>query len=86
MAITVNPAIEQRIQQMLEGGEYSTVDQLLASALDRLAIDAIVQSVGVEKFRKLIDEGIQSAEREPLVTPEEARAHLARVRAELIRG
>jgi Arc/MetJ-type ribon-helix-helix transcriptional regulator len=83
MTLTPTPANEERIQYLMDSGEFATVDDVLAAALDRLAVDRIVQDIGLTEFQRMIDEGWDSAENEELVTPEEARAHLARVRAEL---
>jgi len=85
MTLTPTPANEERIQYLMGSGEFATVDDVLAAALDRLAVDRIVQDIGLAEFQRMLDEGLESAENEELVTPEEARAYLARVRDELRR-
>jgi predicted transcriptional regulator len=40
----------------------------------------------LSELQAAIDEGVESADNEPLVTPEEARAHLAKVRESLARA
>jgi len=85
MTLTPTPANEERIQYLMGSGKFATVDDVLAAALDRLAVDRIVQDIGLAEFQRMLDEGLESAENEELVTPEEARAYLARVRDELRR-
>lgn len=84
MTLTVAPEVEGRIQAMMDSGAYTTVDQLLTAALERLAVDEVVESIGVAELQKIIDEGVRSAKEEPLVSPEEARAYLAKVRADWV--
>jgi len=85
MTLTPTHANEERIQYLMDSGEFATVDDVLAAALDRLAVDRIVQDIGLAEFQRMLDEGLESAENEELVTPEEARVYLARVRDELRR-
>jgi len=82
MTLTPTPANEERIQYLMDSGEFATVDDVLAAALDRLAVDRIVQEVGIARFQALIDEGWEEAERGETMSGEEVRAYLARARAE----
>jgi len=82
ITLTPTPANEERIQYLLDTGEFATVDDVLAAALDRLAVDRIVQSIGIAKFQALIDEGWEEAERGETMSGDEARAYLAKARAE----
>jgi len=83
MTLTVTPATEERIQYLLNGGEYESVDQLLSAALDRLAVDEVVQSIGLVEFQKKLDESWAAAERGEFVSSEELEAELDEWRAKV---
>ncbi len=82
MTLTPTPANEERIQYLMDSGEFATVDDVLAAALDRLAVDRIVQDIGLAEFQRMLDEGWEQAERGETMSGDEARAYLARARAE----
>jgi Arc/MetJ-type ribon-helix-helix transcriptional regulator len=86
MTLTPTPANEERIQYLMDSGEFATVDDVLAAALDRLAVDRIVQAIGLAEFQAQLDEGWEQAERGDTMSGEEARAYLAKARAERNRG
>jgi predicted transcriptional regulator len=91
MAITISPELEGRIQRVVASGRFATPEEAVAVAVTYMErelrqTDEILDQFAPGELQALIDEGIRSMETEPLVTPQEARAHLARVRAELMRG
>jgi predicted transcriptional regulator len=89
MAVTLSPELEVRLQRVVESGRYATVEQAIESVVDKLeneAIDDVLSGWTKEELDAAIEEGLESARSEPLVTPAEAREHLARLRAELARG
>ena len=80
MTLTPTAANEQRIQYLMESGEYANIDEVLAAALDRLSADKVVQETGHAEFQKMLDEGWEEAERGETVSAEEARVYLAQAR------
>jgi len=83
MTLTPAPAVEERIQDLLNTGEFNSVDEVLAAALDRLAVDRVVQSVGLAEFQRKIDEGWESAERGDTLSGEEFEAEMDAWRAKI---
>lgn len=83
MTLTPAPAVEERIQDLLDTGEFKSVDEVLAAALDRLVVDRIVQSVGLAEFQRKIDEGWEAAERGDTVSGEEFEAEMDVWRAKI---
>jgi len=86
MELTITPELESIIQREVESGRYETPQQVLENAVYRLNQDDDKLGLTAAEFQSLLDEGWEAAERGDLVTPEEARAHLAKVRSELDRG
>jgi Arc/MetJ-type ribon-helix-helix transcriptional regulator len=91
MAITLPNSIEQRIRHVVESGKFDTPEEAMEFAVNHMErelqqTDDILNQLGPGELQLLIDEGMKSLETEPLVTPQEARAHLSRLRAELMRG
>jgi len=86
MTLTPTPAVEERIQDLLDSGEFKTVDDVLTAALDRLAVDRIVQSIGLTEFQRKIDEGWEAAERGDTISGEEFEAGMDAWRARVNAG
>jgi len=87
MELTITPELESIIQREVESGRYETPQQVFENAVYKLKQDDDDKlGMTLAEFQALLDEGWEAAERGDLVTPEEARAHLAKVRSELDRG
>lgn len=68
MAMTLSPALEKRIQRMVDGG-YQDAEQVVESALDLLEETNGITSL--REMRDRIDEGWQAAERGDTISSEE---------------
>jgi antitoxin ParD1/3/4 len=81
MELTLTPELEQRIQQQLESGRFHSVAEVVSTALD--AIESFPLPAGMQQveFQRLLEEGSAAADRGETVSAEEAREHLARLRA-----
>jgi Arc/MetJ-type ribon-helix-helix transcriptional regulator len=85
MALTLSPELEGRIERVVANGRFPNVASAVEHAVHALEIDDMLDAWPACELQALIDEGLESARTEPLVTEAEARAHLAQVRAELMR-
>jgi hypothetical protein len=85
MAITISPELEVRIQRVVASGRFATPEQAVEAAMERLEIDDPLSGWSQQELQTVIDEGLWSLENEPLMTPEEVRAELAQLRADLRR-
>lgn len=83
MELTLPPELEQRIQRQLESGRFNDAVELVSTAMD--AIESFPLPLGMQQadFERLLEEGCEAADRGETVSAEEAREHLARVRAGL---
>jgi putative addiction module CopG family antidote len=92
MTVELTPEVEAMIQDELASGRFQDMSDVIATAMHALADrrdlehDYPVPPMTLAEFQAAIDEGVESADNEPLVTPEEARASLARVRQGLARA
>jgi predicted transcriptional regulator len=93
MTLTLDPALEQRLQQELAKGGYDDPAAFIAHALDeaeakRSATEPVPQEMedwlirNKEAVNRALDESFAQAERGEFYTPEEAQAMLAQRRAE----
>jgi Arc/MetJ-type ribon-helix-helix transcriptional regulator len=85
MPLTLSPELEGRIERVVANGRFPNVESAMEHAVNALEVDDRLAEWPAEELQALIDEGLESARTEPLVTEAEARAHLAQVRAELMR-
>ena len=84
MAITLDAAIEQRIQRQLDRGAYREPSELLAHALDLVEAEAVQEDWlfrNKEAINADLDRTFDQASRGEGHSPEESRALLARHRA-----
>lgn len=81
MAITLDPALEQRIQRQLDRGAFREPTELLAHALDLVEAEGDWLYQNREAIDASLDETIASAERGEGYSPEESLALLAQNRA-----
>ena len=84
MAITLDPAIEQRIQRQIDRGAFREPVELLAHALDLVEAEAVEQDwllLNKETINADLDRTFAQAERGEGHSPEESRALLAQHRA-----
>jgi putative addiction module CopG family antidote len=82
MTVTLTPQIEALVQHRIDAGEYVTAEELVADAVLQLQPDPLAGTDKAE-LQRMVEEGIWSAENEPLYTLEEVIADLARVRKDL---
>jgi putative addiction module CopG family antidote len=82
MTVTLTPQIEALVQHRIDSGEYVTAEELVADAVLQLQPDPLAGTDKAE-LQRMVEEGIWSAENEPLYTLEEVIADLARVRKDL---
>jgi Arc/MetJ-type ribon-helix-helix transcriptional regulator len=82
MELTLPPELEQRIQRQLESGRFNDAVELVSTAMD--AIESFPLPPGMQQadFERLLEEGCAAVDRGDTVSAEEAKQHLARVRAE----
>jgi Arc/MetJ-type ribon-helix-helix transcriptional regulator len=83
MELILPPELEQRIQQQLESGRFNSALELVSTALDAIESFPLPQGMQQADFERLLEEGCEAADRGETVSAEEAREHLARVRAKL---
>jgi Arc/MetJ-type ribon-helix-helix transcriptional regulator len=87
MAITLDAATEQRIQQQLDRGAYPGPDELLAHAIDLIEAEASADdwlTRNMDAINADLEETFAQAARGEGFSPEESRADLARHRASRI--
>jgi Arc/MetJ-type ribon-helix-helix transcriptional regulator len=73
MALSLDPATEQRIQRQAELGPYTDSDELVNRALDLLESQESWIARNRDAIRERLEESFAQAERGELYTPEEAR-------------
>ena len=78
MTITLSPEVEAMVQQRIDAGEYLCAEDVVTDAIVNLKTDA---GADAGELNRLVEEGIWSAQNEPLYTEEESRARLAASRA-----
>jgi Arc/MetJ-type ribon-helix-helix transcriptional regulator len=83
MGLTLTPELEQRIQRQLESGRFQSAEQLVSTALDAIESFPLPEGMDQAEFERLLDEGCAAADRGDTVSAEEAREHLAKMRAGL---
>jgi Arc/MetJ-type ribon-helix-helix transcriptional regulator len=83
MGLTLTPELEQRIQRQLESGRFHSAEQLVSTALDAIESFPLPEGMDQAEFERLLDEGCAAADRGDTVSAEEAREHLAKMRAGL---
>jgi Arc/MetJ-type ribon-helix-helix transcriptional regulator len=77
MAITLDPATEQRIQREVERGHFASPDEVVSQALDLLDAERDWMSEDRQAIHDRIEESFAAAARGETYTPEQARAILA---------
>ncbi len=80
MQLTLTPKAEALLNEQMKHGRFQTPGDLIETAL-LVFRDSTPDDIAA--LNKLIDEGLRSAEEEPLYSEQEARAYLAAVRAKL---
>jgi Arc/MetJ-type ribon-helix-helix transcriptional regulator len=83
MQLILTPELEQRIQRQLESGRFHDAVELVSTALDAIESFPLPEGMDQTEFQSLLEEGCAAADRGDTVSAEDARLHLARVRAEL---
>ena len=83
MELILTPEIQEMIQYELDSGRYETPEQVLINALVQLKERYWEPDIPLAEFQAMIDKGWDEAERGETVSAEEARAYIAKVRAEL---
>jgi len=83
MELSLPPELEQRIQRQLESGRFNDAVELVSTAMDAIESFPLPQGMQQADFERLLEEGCEAADRGETVSAEEAREHLARVRADL---
>jgi Arc/MetJ-type ribon-helix-helix transcriptional regulator len=82
MAITISPELEGRIQRVVASGRYATAEDAVEAAVQQLEFDDPLAGWSKSDLQAWIDEGLWSAENEPLLTPDEVRTPLACIKVE----
>ena len=80
MAMTLKPELEERIQQKLHEG-YASVDDVIASALDRL--EEANCGLTLTEFQAKIDVGWEAAERGDTISSKDFEAGMDEWRAKV---
>jgi len=83
MALTLTPELEGRIERVVASGSFPDVQSAMEHAVNALEADAMLDAWPAAELQRLVDEGIESARNEPLVAEDEARGHMAALRATL---
>lgn len=83
MELSLTPELERRIQQQVESGRFASAEQLISKAVDVFESWPVPEGMDQTEFERLIEEGCAEADRGETVSAEEAREHLARLRASL---
>ena len=81
MSVITDPAIEQRIEREMARGIYREPADVLHRALDLLESQEDWLSQNKEAIGELLEERWAESERGEWITPDEARAMLAKDRA-----
>jgi len=81
MTITLDPAIEQRIQKQLSKGAFAEPTELLAYALDLIESEEDWLLRNRSAITNHLEESFAQSERGETYSPEEVRAMLAERRA-----
>ncbi len=81
MAITLDPATEQRIQRELDRGHYGSPAEVIDYALNLLQAEEDWLADNRQSIHDHIEESFADAARGEIYTPEQARAILAEHRA-----
>jgi Arc/MetJ-type ribon-helix-helix transcriptional regulator len=81
MAITLDPATEQRIQRELDRGHYGSPAEVIEHALNLLQAEEDWLADNSRAIHDHIEESFAAADRGETYTPEQARALLAKSRA-----
>ena len=82
MELALTPELEQRIQQQLDSGRFNSAVELVSTALDAIESFPLLAGMQQADFERLLEEGCEAADRGETVSADEAREHLARVRAQ----
>jgi Arc/MetJ-type ribon-helix-helix transcriptional regulator len=82
MTVTLSPELEGLIQRKLDSGEYETPQQVIENAVYRMGKNPVDPGMGAAELQAFVDEGWEEAERSETVPGDEARAYLAKARAE----
>ena len=81
MAITLDPALEQRVQRQLDRGAFREPAELLAHALDLVEAEGDWLYRNREAINAALEESFAAKERGEGYSPEESLALLAQNRA-----
>ena len=77
MAITLNPATEQRIQREVELGHYTSADEFVAHALDLLEAEQEWLQISKSALNQRIEEHIAQMDRGEGIAGDQLLQHLA---------
>jgi putative addiction module CopG family antidote len=80
MEIRLRPELEALIKQDVERGPYETVDEYVEQAISMLHEQETWLAANRAEIQKKIAEGIASAQRGDLLSPDEARSRLAELK------
>jgi hypothetical protein len=89
MAMTLSTELEERLNRFVALGRFETLEQALEGAvayreLEMQQADEVFSGWSKGELGAMIDEGLASAENEPLMSGEEVRAYPARARSERV--
>jgi Arc/MetJ-type ribon-helix-helix transcriptional regulator len=82
MAVTLDPATEQRIQRKIEQGHFRDSAEVIARALDLLDEDETWSPKELDELNQHLSASLAAADRGELYTGEQARRILAERRAQ----
>jgi antitoxin ParD1/3/4 len=83
MAITLSPEVEERVERRRQQGGWNSASDVVRAALDLMDDIDTVSFGSPGELESKLKEGLDSAERGELYTPEEVRAHLAELRRQI---
>ena len=83
MEVTLTPEVEHRLELRLREGRWHSASEVLETALDILDDLEDVIVLSREELDSKIEESMAAVERGETFSEEEAKAHIAKVRASL---
>jgi len=83
MNVSITPELEEFVQAKVKSGMYQSASELFREALRLLAERDELHRRRIEAMDNFIQEGIDSAKRGELLTPEEVESDIEQLFAEL---
>lgn len=77
MQLTLAPETLQRIEAMVDSGNFASPEEVIEQALNRLEAEELLASWSRDDLQAAIQEGIDAADRGDTFSMEEVKAHLA---------